>query len=104
MNVMAIIKITPENMNDFPVGTVVLSRYGAYYPELEGVVVGYDLQPATKYFPASASLVVRRDDGTSQNVSQLYPLGTRVGPIGTYLIKIAERVANKSRSPWASDE
>jgi hypothetical protein len=100
---MTTIKITPENMNDFPVGTVVLSRFGAYYPEVEGVVVAYDLKPATKFFPASASLIVKQDDGTNQHVSQMFAEGTKVGAIGTYLMKLAEKVAPKKKSPWAAE-
>lgn len=98
---MTLIKITPENMNDFPVGTVVLSRCGAYYPEVEGVVIGHDLKPATKFFPASASLIVKQDDGATQYVSQMFAAETKVGPIGTYLLKLAEKVAPKKKSPWA---
>jgi hypothetical protein len=101
---MTTIKITPENMNDFPAGTVVLLRYGAYYPEVEGVVVGYDLKPATKFFPASASLVVKQNDGETQFVSQMFPAETKVGPVGTYLLKLAEKVAPKKKSPWAVAE
>ena len=99
---MTLTKITPENMNDFPVGTVVLLRYGAYYPEVEGVVVGYDLKPATKFFPASASLVVEQNDGETQYVSQMFPAETKVGPVGTYLVKLAEKVTSKTTSPWAA--
>lgn len=98
---MMLIKITPENLNDFPVGTVVLSRYGAYYPEVEGVVVGYDVKPATKHFPVTASLIVRQTDGSIQYVSQLYDVASSIGPIGTYLVKVAEKPASKTKSPWA---
>jgi hypothetical protein len=98
---MTLTKITPENMNDFPLGTVVLLRAGAYYPEVEGVVVGYDVKPATKYFPVTASLVVKTEDGATQYVTQLYNDHMKRGPIGTYLVKLAEKVAPKKKSPWA---
>lgn len=98
---MTLIKITPENMNDFPIGTVVLSRCGAYYPEVEGVVVGHLVKPATKFFPASASLIVKQEDGVAQYVSQMFAADTKIGPIGTYLLKLAEKVAPKTTSPWA---
>lgn len=102
---MTLIKITPENMNDFPIGTVVLSRCGAYYPEVEGVVVGHRVLPATKFFPAIAHLVVEMpddEDGTAvRTVSQLFSADTNIGPIGTYLVKLGEKVAPKNKSPWA---
>ena len=101
---MTMIKITPENMNDFPVGTVVLSRCGAYFPEVEGVVVAQKVMPATKFFPASAHLVVEQkdEDGVkTQTVTQLFAAGTKVGPIGTYLVKLGEKVTPKTKSPWA---
>ena len=104
---MTMIKITPENMNDFPAGTVVLSRCGAYFPEVEGVVVGAELLPATKFFPASAHLIVEMtdvEDGTTRTstVTQLFTAETKIGPIGTYLVKLAEKVAPKTKSPWAA--
>jgi hypothetical protein len=99
------IRITPENVHSFPVGTTVVSRYGAYYPEIEGVVVGHQISPATKYFPASAALVVRQSqdsDIVKELVTQLYDIGTKIGPIGTYLIELGpEQVTNK-KSPWAA--
>lgn len=98
---MTLIKITPENMNDFPVGTVVLSRCGAYYPDEECVVIRHDVLPATKFFPVSANLVVQKSDGSTQYVSQMFTAETKVGPIGTYLLKLAEKVAPKKKSPWA---
>lgn len=105
---MTLIKITPENMNDFPAGTVVLSRAGAYFPEVEGVVVRAELLPATKFFPASARLIVEMtdvEDGTTKTstVTQLYSEDTKIGPIGTYLVKLAEKVAPKKVSPWAAE-
>ena len=102
---MTMIKITPENMNDFPVGTVVLSRAGAYFPEVESLVVGHEVMPATKFFPASAHLVVEHtdEDGViTQTVSQIFTADTKIGPIGTYLVKLAEKVASKTTSPWAA--
>jgi hypothetical protein len=101
---MTMIKITPENMHDFPVGSVVLSRYGAYFPEVEGVVVGHEVLAATKLFPASAHLVVEQtdEDGVmTQTVTQLFAADTKIGPIGTYLVKLAEKVITKTNSPWA---
>jgi len=105
---MTMIKITPENMNDFPVGTVVLSRCGAYYPEVEGVVVGHRVMPATKFFPASAHLIVEMTDleeggTTTSTVTQLFSADTKIGPIGTYLMKLAEKVAPNKVSPWAAE-
>ena len=104
---MTMIKITPENMNDFPAGTVVLLRSGAYFPEVEGVVVSHEIVPASKFFPASARLIVEMTDeeeGTQKHfVTQLFSADMKIGPIGTYLVKLAEKVAPKKVSPWAVD-
>jgi hypothetical protein len=107
---MQLTRITPENVHDFPVGTVVVSNYGAGYPDIEGVVIGQKILPATKFFPASAYLVVRQDrfvnefDETVVNettVSQLYETEGSFG-IGTYLIEKAEKPSQKSNSPWSA--
>ena len=107
---MQITQITPENVHDFPVGSVVISRYGAGYPDIEGVVTGHKILPATKFFPANAYLIVHQDrfinefDEVVENettVSQLYETD-RAGPIGTYLIEKAENQQQKSTSPWAA--
>ena len=103
---MTMIKITPENMNDFPAGTVVLSRCGAYYPDVEGIVVGAELLPATKFFPPSARLIVEQNDedgAKTVTVTQLFSTDAKYGPIGTHLVKLANKVAPKKSSPWAVD-
>jgi hypothetical protein len=107
---MQITQITPENVHDFPVGSVVISRYGAGYPDIEGVVAGYKILPATKFFPANAYLEVRQDRFINEfdevvvnktTVSKLYETD-QTGPIGTYLIEKAEKPQQKSTSPWAA--
>ena len=106
---MQITRITPENVHDFPVGTTVVSRYGAGYPDIEGVVIGQKILPATKFFPASAYLVVRQDQFINEfdevvvnetTVSQLYEIEGSFG-IGTYLNELAEKPSRKSKSPWS---
>ena len=105
---MQITQITPANVHDFPVGSVVLSRYGAMYPEVEGVVIGHKILPATKFFEASAALIVRQDNFLNEadesevmeiTVSQLYETN-RTGPIGTYLISLAEKPIVQNVGPW----
>jgi hypothetical protein len=101
---MQITQITPENVHDFPVGSVVISRYGAYYPEIEGVVIGHQINPATNLFPVSASLVIQQEqNGTivRELVTQLYETD-QTGPIGTYLVDRAENPQQTSTSPWAA--
>jgi hypothetical protein len=99
------IRIIPENVHSFPIGTVVIHRYGAYYPEVEGVVIGHQISPATKYFPASASLIVRQNQNgalVKEYVTQLYDIGTKFGPIGTYLIELGPEQKINKKSPWAA--
>lgn len=99
------IRITPENVHEFPIGTVVIHRYGAYYPEVEGVVIGHQISPATKYFPASAALIVRQNQNgaiVKEYVTQLYDIGTKFGPIGTYLIELGSDQKINKKSPWAA--
>lgn len=52
------LKITPENVHEFGVGTKVEINFGAYYPLIKGVVVGSEIMPATKWFPHQAQLHV----------------------------------------------
>jgi hypothetical protein len=96
------ISITPENVHNYPVGTVVESRYGAYYAPVEGCVVGYEILAATKFFPASARLVIEEENGNKTTVTRLSDPVTDKG-IGTYLIELAAVVSmTKSKSPWAA--
>lgn len=98
------IDITPENVHTFPVGTTVKINYGAYFSIAEGRVIGHHITAATKLFPATASLIVRQEqDGevTRVMVSQLYEIGTNIGPVGTYLIELAEAAPAKTKSPWS---
>jgi len=106
---MHLTEITPENVHDFPVGSVVITSYGAYYPDIEGVVIGHQILPATKFFPAAAHLIIRQDrfvnefDEVVENeiiTSQLYETD-QIGEIGTYLIERAEKPIQKSKSPWS---
>ena len=96
------INITPENVHSFPVGTVVESRYGAYYAPVEGRVVGHEILAATKFFPASARLVIEEENGNETTVTRLSELGTDKG-IGTYLIELAEPAPSviKTKSRWS---
>jgi hypothetical protein len=106
---MNVTKITPENVHDFPIGTTVLSLYGAYYPEIDGVVIDHVIIPAAKGFPANAYLIVRQDQFVNEfdeivinetTVSELYENST-YGRIGTYLIEKATKLETKTKSPWA---
>lgn len=94
------INITPENVHTFPVGTTVSSHYGAYFPRVEGRVVGHEILAATKFFPASARLVIEEENGNKTTVTRLSDLAIDKG-IGTYLIELAETTPAKTKSPWS---
>jgi len=72
--------ITAENMFDFPIGTKVIMTWGAYYPIEEGLVVDYNVMPATKHFPATYQLIIEKENGETHQTSRLVTIG-----IGTYL-------------------
>jgi hypothetical protein len=96
------ISITPENLHDFPVGTVVESHYGAYFAPVEGRVVGHEILAASKWFPASARLIIEEENGNKTTVTRLSDPAIDKG-IGTYLIELAETAPSvtKSKSPWS---
>jgi hypothetical protein len=95
------INITIENMTDFPIGTEVISNYGAYYAPVSGRVVKHEVVPAGKYFPASGRLVIEQENGDTTTVIRLYENGIDKG-IGTYLVKLAEKLTSpKKKSPWS---
>lgn len=99
------INITPENVHNYPVGSIVETNYGAYFAPVGGVVIGHNITPSTKFFPATAGLIVQQEyDGevTRVVVSQIYEIGTNMGPVGTYLIELAETaLTTKTKSPWS---
>jgi hypothetical protein len=102
--------ITPENIETFPIGTKILQRSGAYYPEIEGVVIGHEYVAASKFFPAMArlrALMNTFDDygnivQSETVVSQVYLEGANIGPIGTYVLErgLMQNQTPKY-SPWA---
>lgn len=105
---MKITQITPENFHDFPIGTKVVTNYGAYYPQIEGIVVGHQIRPATKYFPVTAELVVQQENFVDEDgnigpvivyVAQLYETD-RIGQVGTYLVELAEKTKSENKGPW----
>lgn len=77
---MSDIKITRENVYDYPIGTKVIGSFGAYYPIVEGLVVDYHATPASKHFDELIELVIDFEDGTEDRVSRLVDSG-----IGIYL-------------------
>ena len=95
------ISITTENLHDFPVGTTVESHYGAYFAPVEGRVVGHEILAATKFFPASACLVIEEENGNKTTVTRLSDPAIDKG-IGIYLIELAETApVTKTKSPWS---
>jgi hypothetical protein len=95
------IRITPENVTDYPKGTKVEFFHGAYYPRVEGTVVGFKIVPESKWFEEYAELIAEYTDvETNEVVSTGVRMFMDVG-IGVYLLEVAEKKINK-KSPWAS--
>lgn len=80
---MSDIIITAENMYDFAIGTKMIMTWGAYYPIEEGLVVDYNVIPASKWFPAKYELVIEKEDGETVNTSRIVTKG-----VGTYLEEV----------------
>ncbi len=88
---MSAIHITPENVNDFPMGTRVRFFWGCPVDtggadfdgpqEEEGLVAGWAVKPASKWFPAKAVLIVDTETGRQREVSQFVTNG-----VGAYLV------------------
>jgi hypothetical protein len=100
-----LIRITPENVTDFPVGTKLLTDCGAYYAPVEGVVVDHMIIPASKYFPANAQLIVEQEqDGeiVTNVVTQILDDMKNDRGIGTYLIERAAPQEKVTDSPWSN--
>jgi len=48
---MTDIRITHDNIADYPIGTKLICFWGAMYPWEEAMVVGHIVKPASKFFP-----------------------------------------------------
>lgn len=72
--------ITAENITSIAIGTEVILNWGAYYPIEEGLVVDYNVIPASKFFPAKYELVIETAEGKTHTTSMIVEKG-----IGTYL-------------------
>lgn len=95
-------KIDFSNFEQFPVGTKVEFNFGAYYPICEGEVTGYEIVPATKYFPAEVRLTAEyfcheEEKMKTTTITRFTEMG-----IGTYLIEVPEVETKKTNSPWAA--
>lgn len=94
-------KIDFTNFEQFPKGTKVEFNFGAYYPTCEGEVTGYEIVPATKYFPADVRLTAEYFcHETEAVVSTTITRFTDIG-IGTYLIEVPETIPETKKSPWS---
>lgn len=82
------VKITEENVADYPAGTAVEFFWGAMYPKEEGIVTGFEI---TKW---GAHLVAKTNSGDIHTIAGFSSVG-----IGTYLVKVPETKVNKA-SPW----
>lgn len=93
-------EITIDNFNQYPVGTAVEFNFGAYYPTREGVVTGYKIISASKWFDASVCLVAEYNDLDTDEVVETTITRFVDKGIGTYLIEVAENTKQKGTSPW----
>lgn len=95
--------ITIENINEFPIGSKVLIRCGAYYPDVEGVITKHEIVPATKHFDAFARVHIITEDNTNHITTNVEK--ELSGKIGTYLIETAEKKEiSRKKSPWFKEE
>jgi hypothetical protein len=92
-------KITPENVFDFPKGTKVEFYFGAYYPTVEGVVTGFEILPATKHFPCQAHLVAEYIDIEDDKIVKITIGEFSDTGIGTRLIEMADK--QNIQSKWS---
>ena len=98
------IVIDIHNVADFPKGTKLEFNFGAYYPTVEGVVTGYEVAAATKWFDASVSLTAEYEDlDTGEivktTVTRIQENGDK--GIGTRVIEVGEAQETKSKSKWS---
>lgn len=85
------IRITPDNVDQFPIGTPVRFFWGCPAdtggagwdgPQAEdGLVVGWAICPASKFSNPRAELIIDTDDGKTHHVSRFITAG-----IGAYLV------------------
>lgn len=86
---MSYIRITPENVLDYPAGTRVLFNYGALYPTAEGTIIDWE---TTQW---GTQLIARKDDGSIQTISGISKTG-----IGTYILNTEKPAVKNTKSPW----
>jgi len=55
---MTDIRITHDNIADYPIGTKLICFWGAMYPWEEAMVVGHIVKPASKFFPEEVALEI----------------------------------------------
>lgn len=91
--------ITIENFADYPKGTKLEFHFGAYYPTVEGIVTGYEVLPATKWFPSQVRLLAEYNDINTDEVVQTTVTQLTDKGIGVYLLEPAAQTENV-KSPW----
>ena len=93
--------ITFDNFLDYPKGTEVLFKFGAYYPEVEGIVTGFKVIPGSAFLAEDTVVLIAeyKDTETNETVETRISSFTERG-IGTYLIKIADK--QNTNSPWSN--
>jgi hypothetical protein len=59
--------ITFDNFLDYPKGTEVLFKFGAYYPEVEGVVTGFKVIPGSAFLAEDTVVLIAEYKDTETN-------------------------------------
>lgn len=96
-------KITPENVFDFPKGTKVEFHFGAYYPPVDGTVVGFEILPKTKWFPCEAQLYVEYIDLEDNEIVRTTVREFSDIGIGVRLIEVAKPEQKNIKSKWSKN-
>lgn len=86
---MAYVRITSENVLDFPNGSVVEFNYGPMHGTEKGTITGFEI---TRF---GTQLKAMTEQGETKSISGFSQTG-----IGVYLLELAEPKINKS-SPWS---
>jgi hypothetical protein len=94
------IRITHENVSDYPVGTTVEFFFGANHPRVEAVITGFEVRPKSEYQDEQVMLTAEYFNHEAHEVVPMTVSMFTDAGVGVYLIEVAEQKVNKN-SPWA---
>lgn len=80
--------VTFDNYEDFPVGTKVVFNFGAYFPLCDGKITGWNVEPATKFFPARIWLEAEYFDPSEERVVKTTVTQFTTRGIGVYINEV----------------